>query len=373
VSARDNVLLGDITEIVMGQAPPGTDCNKDGRGTVFVKAGEFDDRHPVVREWTTNPLKLARIGDVLVCVVGATAGKVNESIDCAIGRSVAAVRPNAARLLSPYLYHFLATQVFRLRTKSQGLAQGVITREMLQEILIPLPSLPEQRWVAEILDRADALRAKRRDALAELDTLIQSIFLDMFGDPATNPKGWPRRAIKDLGKVTTGGTPPSAKSGMFDGPIPFITPGDLENDAPVKRSVTEAGAEESVTVRPGATLVCCIGATIGKIGMAPVRSAFNQQINAVEWNDEVNDSFGLSVLRFFKPTIIAWGASTTLPILKKTAFERIEVPVPPVELQKAFAQRLSLVGRIGDSSRASLVSLNELFAALQSRAFRREL
>ena len=56
---------------------------------------------------------------------------------------------------------------------------------------LPLPPLPEQRRIAEILDKADALRAKRRAALAQLDTLTQSIFLDMFGDPATNPKGWP--------------------------------------------------------------------------------------------------------------------------------------------------------------------------------------
>ncbi len=65
---------------------------------------------------------------------------------------------------------------------------------------IPLPPLPEQRRIAEILDKADALRAKRRAALAQLDTLTQSIFLDMFGDPATNPKGWPTVALADVAK-----------------------------------------------------------------------------------------------------------------------------------------------------------------------------
>ena len=64
-----------------------------------------------------------------------------------------------------------------------------------QESPIPLPPLPEQRRIAEILDKADALRAKRRAALAQLDTLTQSIFLDMFGDPATNPKGWPTASL----------------------------------------------------------------------------------------------------------------------------------------------------------------------------------
>lgn len=243
----------------------------------------------------------------------------------------------------------------------------------LAELKIPLPPLPKQRRIAEILDKADALRARRRAALAQLDTLAQSIFLDMFGNPATNPKGWPRSRLRELGKVKTGGTPPSAKTGMFDGPIPFVTPGDLESDVPVKRSVTEAGAAECETARPGATLVCCIGATIGKIGRAEVRSAFNQQINAVEWGESVHDAYGYAALRFFKPTIIAWGASTTLPILKKSAFEKIEIPVPTVELQVEFAARSAKVDKLERSSRTFLAHCDDLFASLQTRAFQGEL
>lgn len=164
----------------MGQAPPGKDCNKDGVGTPFVKAGEFTDRFPEICEWTTNPLKHARRGDVLVCVVGATAGKVNDGIDCAIGRSVAAVRPDNKVLSSNYLYSFLRTKVQQLRNNAQGLAQGVITRDMLGKLEIPLPPLAEQNRIAGILDAADALRSKRREALVQLDTLLHATFLDLL-------------------------------------------------------------------------------------------------------------------------------------------------------------------------------------------------
>lgn len=85
--------LGIVADFEMGQAPPGAACNTSGSGTVFVKAGEFGRQKPVVREWTTDPKKFAKDGDVLICVVGATAGKLNLGIDCAIGRSVAAIRP----------------------------------------------------------------------------------------------------------------------------------------------------------------------------------------------------------------------------------------------------------------------------------------
>ena len=159
---------------------------------------------------------------------------------------------------------------------------------------------------------------------------------------------------------------------MFDGPIPFITPGDLESDQPIKRTVTDAGAEASRTVDAGATLVCCIG-TIGKIGKSTVRSAFNQQINAVEWGERMHAEYGYAVMRFFKPTIIAWGSSTTLPILKKSSFERIEIPVPPVTDQQGFALRIERVERVRATHRVALSTSNELFSALQVMAFRGDL
>jgi type I restriction enzyme S subunit len=254
-----------------------------------------------------------------------------------------------------------------------GTAQPQITRQSLTAISIPVPPLAEQRRIAEVLDRAEALRARRRVALTQLDSLTQSIFLDLFGDPAANLKGWALKRLVELGRVVTGGTPPSAKPGMFEGPIPFVTPGDLESDEPVKRSLTLAGAEESRTVRAGATLVCCIGATIGKMGVARIQSAFNQQLNAIEWSGEVDDLYGYAVLRFFKPTIKAWGASTTLPILKKSSFEKIEIPVPPLPLQREFARRFQASEKLRGANKASLHGLDELFASLQDRAFRGEL
>ena len=107
VVIENSVELGDVIEMVMGQAPPGDACNNDGVGKVFVKAGEFQSRFPLVREWTTKPLKHGKPGDTLVCVVGATAGKVNlANLECAIGRSVAAVRALPEKLDPLYLFHF---------------------------------------------------------------------------------------------------------------------------------------------------------------------------------------------------------------------------------------------------------------------------
>lgn len=175
------IKLGDVVESIMGQAPPGAECNKKGNGTVFVKAGEFGKEFPVIKEWTTKPLRYAKTGDTLLCVVGATCGKVNKAIDCAIGRSVAAIRPIEDKIDESYLFYFVSSWSSKLRNMSQGAAQTVINKEMIANLEIPLPPLNEQKRIAAILDKADAIRRKRQQAINLADDFLRSVFLDMFG------------------------------------------------------------------------------------------------------------------------------------------------------------------------------------------------
>ena len=177
--------LGDLSETVMGQAPPGKECNTEGRGTPFVKAGEFGEKHPVIREWTTKPLRFAQSTDVLICVVGATCGKLNLGIDCAIGRSVAAIRPNLALVDQDFLYVCLQSWTLRLRTNSQGSAQGVITREMLARIPIPLPSLSLQKKFAQRVTEFREMEASQTASRERLEALFQSMLHRAFSGELT--------------------------------------------------------------------------------------------------------------------------------------------------------------------------------------------
>jgi type I restriction enzyme, S subunit len=170
--------LDSVAEFVMGQAPPGNECNVDGAGTIFVKTGEFGEFHPVVREWTTKPLKLARAGDVLICVVGATIGKLNLAIDCAIGRSVAAIRP-ASSVLTKYLYFALMPFTLSLRRTARGSAQGVIGRADLGQVPLRIPSVAEQSRIVtrveELMRLCDALEAKGRLEAAQHSQLVTTL------------------------------------------------------------------------------------------------------------------------------------------------------------------------------------------------------
>ena len=236
---------------------------------------------------------------------------------------------------------------------------------------IPLPPLGEQKRIAAILDQADKLRRLRQTAITKLNTLGQSIFYEMFlkenGEREVRP-------LSALGKVITGATPPTSNPEHFSGRIPFVTPGDLESGEEVKRHVSELGASKSRTVKPGATFVCCIG-TVGKMDQARDEAAFNQQINAVQWGDSVEPNYGFYALQNKRDEIIhrGRGASTTLPILKKSEFQKICIAVPPKPIQQAFSDRVSKIQVSLSHQKSYTGDLYRLFMSLQYSAFRGEL
>ncbi len=191
--------LDTVSEFVMGQAPPGAECNEVGQGTIFVKTGEFGRLFPEVREWTTKPLKFARQGDVLICVVGATIGKLNLAIDCAIGRSVAAIRPQQ-RLDTKYLYYMLMPFTLALRRESRGSAQGVIGKSELSKVTIRVPSKQEQlrivTRVEELMQLCDALEASGQLEAQQHAQLVNTLLgtLTQSETPEALADNWQRIA-----------------------------------------------------------------------------------------------------------------------------------------------------------------------------------
>lgn len=221
--------LGELAEFEMGQAPPGNACNTVGDGTVFVKAGEFGPIYPVIREWTTKPLKFSHQGDVLICVVGATAGKLNLGIECAIGRSVAAIRPHLPEMQKS-IYGQLRQQVLSLRADSTGSAQGVISKKMLADIKIFVPPLPEQKRIADKLDtvltRVDAVNTRLARVAPILKRFRQSVLAAATSGRLTedwrSSHNLPEHQITSLGELikVSSGDGLTAKEMHSDGGIP---------------------------------------------------------------------------------------------------------------------------------------------------------
>lgn len=361
----------------MGQAPPGSDCNSDGRGTPFVKAGEFGEQRPIIREWTTQPLKFAKSTDVLVCVVGATCGKLNLGADCAIGRSVAAIRPNPSLVNQGFLYAFLQGWTLRLRCGSQGSAQGVITREMLASIPMPLPPLVEQERIVKLIDEADELGKLRAQADRRTAALIPSLFHKMFGDPEHT-----RFSVRPLIELIVEERPITygiLKPGPdVEGGIPYVRVLDIKQSRlHVKQlhKTTKGIANQYLrsTLRPGDILVTIRG-TVGRTCIVPdeltganitqdtARLATIPSIELVYVVEFLNTPWAQGWMNHHTQGQAVKGMN--LGDLKK-----LPVPVPPFALQNEFAARVSEIRTLQAEQAASRRRLDNLFQSMLYRAF----
>ncbi len=248
--------------------------------------------------------------------------------------------------------------------------------KFLKETQIPLPPLDEQKRIATILDAADALRAKRRESLVQLDTLLQSTFLDMFGDPVTNPMGW---AECTVGDVTDCIVPGRDKPKSFTGSTPWITTDDLVDlgvtmDSPkgVGLRPEEISQVRARVIPKGSVIISCVG-DLGISSIAGCDLVVNQQLHTFQCEETVIAEFLTFCLPFQKPWMQRRATQTTLPYLNKTKCNSIPVIVPPLDLQQRFAAIVESIEKQKARHRAHLAELDTLFASIQQRAFRGDL
>jgi type I restriction enzyme, S subunit len=196
--------LDEVCEIIMGQAPAGEAYNTEGHGWPLIAgASDFGETTPAPSKFTREASKLSRPGDIVLGIRATIGEKVVADGEYCLGRGVAGLRPLES-LSDRFLWHWLGHAAPQLAAKAKGATFKQVNRQDIGELQILLPPLSEQRRIAAVLDQAEALRSKRRAALAQLDQLTQAIFLDMFGDPISNPKQWPLGTVGDVSEVQGG-------------------------------------------------------------------------------------------------------------------------------------------------------------------------
>ncbi|MFO1205351.1 MAG: restriction endonuclease subunit S [Burkholderiales bacterium] len=304
------------------------------------------------------------------------------------------VRPRSDRADVRYVVHFLRQDCIRKQGEGRmtgSAGQRRVPEHFLAGLAIPLPPLSEQRRIAEILDKADALRAKRRAALAQLDTLTQSIFLDMFGDPAANPRAWEVRSLREIGVEFRYGT--SEKSAPIGKPtlrIPNVVGGAVDA-SDLKFVPVDADEYARLRLQQGDLLFVRTNGNPDFVGRC---AAFEPEaINAVGV-DPTEVIFASYLIRgrpttdladttFLREYLLGRDGRKQLRARCKTSagqynlntesLGQIRVPVPPRHLQQAFVHKIKRVSEMGQQQRRASSELDALFASLQHRAFRGEL
>jgi len=292
------------------------------------------------------------------------------------------------RLDKDYLFHFLRTPEFTARAARAAVGVNLprLSPSVLSTFDIPLPPLPEQRRIAAILDKADDLRAKRRAALAQLDTLTQSIFLDMFGDPATNPKGWPCEPIGTLAVKFSDGpfgsnlkTEHYKDNGVRVVRLQNIGIGVFVNQDAAYISEQHFAQLKKHECKPGDVLIGTLGDPNLRACVQPdwLQVAINKADCVQLRPDErlANAAFLCALLNQPATERMAQDLmhGQTRVRISMGRLRGLHVPVPPIELQRIFALKLHEVDKLKAIIQKSLADLDTLFASLQHRAFRGEL
>lgn len=253
-------------------------------------------------------------------------------------------------------------------------------------ISIPLPPLPEQRRIAEILDKADALRTKRRAALAQLDTLTQSIFLDMFGDPATNPKGWSVRRVDEVAKVQ-GGLQVTRARRALPREVPYLRVANVYRGALDLReikSIRTTDAEIARTALAKDDLLIVEGhgnpQEIGRgalwDGSIPICVHQNHLIRVRFDLDKIAPQYACTYLNSpaGRAHLLRAGKTTSgLNTISASEVRSTPIALPSIDLQRQFAHRVEIIKGTNAAQRVSLAALDALFVSLQHRAFSGEL
>jgi type I restriction enzyme S subunit len=368
---------------VLADATPGFACGEDVEDGVFqfrmnniTTEGQLDlsKRRRVPRNYRKIDRFVVQPGDVLFNatnspdLVGKTAYFPGLNEPAVFSNHFLRLRPHDSEIDGRYLARWLNLQFLHGRFRAmcrQWVNQATVGRDALLSLRVPLPLLPEQRRIAEILDKADALRAKRRAALTQLDTLTQSIFLDMFGDPATNPKGWPVKRVDEITQCLDRLRRPVTESDRKPGNVPYYGANGQQGwidtalfDEPLVLVAEDGGYFDA----PERGVAYRIDGPAWVNNHAHILRVLPQHVDT---------EFLHRALRHFN--FLPYISGTTRAKLTQGQLNSVKLFVPSLQLQRDFGQRVAGVLRIAGVTARSGEHLNALFTSLQCRAFRGDL
>lgn len=373
-------VLSDVVQINMGQSPPGESYNLCSEGIPFLQGNaEFGELNPNNEKWTTSPTKKVSSGTILISV-RAPVGDINiANKDYCIGRGLAGL---TAKKCDPnFLYYYLK----RIRPSIEDMGTGstfkAISKTTIESIPIPVPPLETQQKIVAILDKAEEIKRLRDEANVQTQKLIQSVFLDMFGDPIINSKKWNMVTIDDVClKITDGShyTPKFVQHGY-----PFIMISDIKNneiDFNRANKISQADYDKlksNCNPIKGDVLFSKDG-TIGKViditetrewialsSLAIIRPNTNivttKYIKYLLGNEKIINQAQR------KKT----GTGLTRIILKN--LKTLKIPIPPIYLQNQFDDYVKLIENSASSSLTLELEIEKLLSLLNICAFKGEL
>ena len=284
--------------------------------------------------------------------------------------------PNLDRtFLAHYLRKSDVVDAANLRASGANLPR--LSPVELEKLPVPLPSLDEQRRIAAILDQADAIRTKRRDALARLETIVRNRFIEVFGNPVLNPYGLPTVSLLDIGALGRGVSKhrPRNDPALLGGPYPLIQTGDVANSGGRISSWTatysELGLRQS-KIWPSGTLCITIAANIAKTGILDFDACFPDSVVGFQSSRE-NVHFVQCWMSFLQPILESQAPQSAQRNINLATLRALQIPIGSLDALHDFAAFCENVEEQRSKLFAAADEDDALCASLQFRAFKGEL
>lgn len=394
------VKLGDVADFIRGITFKPTDvvplevddavvCMRTKNVQTLL---DCDDLLAVPSQFVRRQDQYLQEGDILVSsanswnLVGKCCWIPRLPWRAAFGGFISVLRGEPGHVDRRYLYWWFASERIQALLRSFGQKTTNISNLNIDRCLqldLPLPPLPEQRRIAAIIDQADALRAKRREALAQLDRLAQSVFVEMFGEPVSNPMDWPEsHVLGDVAEIVSGITKGRKISSSTTRSVPYLAVANVQDKALSLAIVKKIEATEDEIGRYALKkndLLLTEGGDPDKLGRGTL------------WNDELpecihqNHVFRVRLTHGeVHPLFLNWlvgsqrgkkyflrsaKQTTGIASINMTQLRGFPLFMPPLAMQEAFAARIHAVEVQRQAQVTALAELDTLFASLQHRAF----
>ena len=375
------ISLKDVCKINMGQSPDSSSYNDNEDGIPFFQGNaDFGERYPTTKVWCNAPTKIAQPEDILISV-RAPIGALNfAKEECCIGRGLASLTPDRSKVSLEFIYWLLKGKKAELNSKGTGSTFKAISRKVLEEIMVPAIEFDKQHEYAEILEKIYNVIQKRKEELSALDDLIKARFVEMFGDPGTNPMGWkettigeecfyikdgPHKSLPDIGREN-GGHPFISVRNIVDGYIDFSTAkyiSDEDYADAIKKCHPEKG-----------DMLYSKGGTTGIAKLIDVDVEFanwvhvavlkfdKKKLNGVFFENMLN-----GVYCYEQSQRLTKGIANRDLVL--SAMAQIKMYRPPMELQQQFAAFVAQVTKSKVAVQKALDEAQLLFDSLMQQYF----
>jgi type I restriction enzyme, S subunit len=389
-AAWPEVALDECADVITGSTPSTKHKEFWGTDVPFITPGDLEESSLVtltdrsLSQPGADEARLLPPDTVVVTCIGnigrigmtTAVSATNQQINALVARD--GVEPR-------YLFHAVRRPTCKLKMEkaSSSTTLPILNKSNFSKISIPLPSLEEQRRIALILDAADELRTKRRQAIERLDALTQAVFHDMFGDLHENSRGWPTANLAEVvadGTLVTYGIVQAGDE--YEGGVPYVRTGDIVAGeiqlGGLRHTDSKIAARFQRSQVQTGDIVMSIRATVGTTALVPPEldgANLTQGTARIAPGKRTETNFLLEHLRSqaTQRWIERQVKGATFREITLGRLRQLPIHLPPIELQREFTSRCSASTAVRTRSQESLEQLDVAFGSLQQRAFRGDL